>query len=83
MQGVVEHKQHSDAYDYVTMVCSGYSSSGSCTVWVPIFNHMPASWQVCVKGVDKNGKDAEGCIEIPEAEYAKYSEGSRYPRNGL
>lgn len=83
VEGVVVHKQHSDAYDYVTMMCIAHDpKTFACTGWMPISNHMPASWQVCVEGLDKNGKHAEGCIEIGEAAYGQYDEGSHYPRNG-
>lgn len=83
VDGVVAHKQHSDAYDYVTMVCGAYDSKTfACTVWIPISNHMPASWQLCVQGVDKNGKDAEGCIEVAQQTYDRYSEGSHYSARG-
>lgn len=82
VEGRVTHKQHSDAYDYVTMICAGYSTQGACTVWVPIFNHMPASWQLCIDGVDKNNKKASGCIEVPQETYSRYSEGSDYPKGG-
>jgi hypothetical protein len=82
VEGVVTHKQHSDAYDYVTMQCGAYGTNGGCTAYYPVFNHMPASWEVCVSGLDKNGKHAEGCIEVGESAYGQYDEGSHYPRNG-
>jgi hypothetical protein len=79
VSGKVSHKQHSDAYDYVTMSCVAYGKYG-CNAWVPIYNHMPASWQVCVDGVDKDGKDASGCIEVGEYRYGMYAEGDHYPK---
>lgn len=81
VEGRVSHKQHSDAYDYTTMICAAYGQYG-CTVWVPVFNHMPASWQLCIDGVDKNNNKASGCIEVTQETYGRYSEGSAYPRGG-
>lgn len=82
VEGVVVHKQHSDAYTYFTYPCVGYNARGMCTAYGIQPNFMPASWEVCVSGLDKNGKHAEGCIEVGEVAYSRYSEGSRYPRNG-
>lgn len=65
MSGTVEHKQHSDAYTYVTHPCIGWTmdrytstdakgrvssySSTRCIAWGTTVNHMPATWGICLK----------------------------------
>jgi hypothetical protein len=78
--GTVTHKQYSAAYDYITYMCITYGQYG-CTSYMPIFNHMPASYQICVDGTDKHGKQASGCIEMDPASYATYREGDHYPKD--
>lgn len=81
VSGTVVHRQYSAAYSYITYYCVSYDKNGLCAFNMPVSNHMPASYQVCVKGIDKKGKQAEGCIEVPPNEYAAYAEGDPYPRH--
>jgi hypothetical protein len=86
VEGTVTHKQYSAGYTYYTHPClmtsrykSGTNSYSSvCVLYGNTPNYMPASYQICVKGVDKNGKDAEGCWEVPPSEYARWREGDHF-----
>jgi len=78
VDGTVTHKQYSAAYTYFTHPCVSYDAKGSCRMYGIQPNYMPASYQVCVRGVDKNGEAAEGCWEVPPHEYAQWHEGDHY-----
>jgi len=47
--GYVIGKQHTDAYDWMDMQCFSYNDKGMCTMRVPIWHHVPESWEICVK----------------------------------
>lgn len=67
-------RHYEAAYDYWQNICVGYSSSGSCTVWVPILNHMPEEWLPTLR----NGTD-EGDREVTKQAYDACRPGSFYP----
>lgn len=76
--GYVEHKQHGDAYTYITMQCAAYDpKTFVCTVYVPIVNNMPATWELCLRD-DKDPKKT-GCREVGEVAWNKYQVGDHYP----
>lgn len=39
--GTVVGKTKTDAYTYISFICSAYNSQGMCTVQVPITNYVP------------------------------------------
>lgn len=53
--GYVTKKAHEPAYTYSQMICSGYSSKGYCTIWVPIIHNVPDHWRLDLKNGDKTG----------------------------
>lgn len=80
--GYVTHKQHSDAYSYDTTYCVAHMNVGSvpvCIAYDTVHNHVPASWQLCLKNEDDPKHPQHGCIEVPEDTYGQYREGDHYP----
>lgn len=53
-----------------------------CIAHVTHFNTMPATWQLCVDGVDKEGRKASNCWYTDPSEYDTWREGDHWPRNG-
>jgi len=53
--GVVVGKTKTDAYTYVSFICSAYDSKGFCTVQVPITNYVPDYYYLQVNA-DDDGK---------------------------
>lgn len=87
LSGTVEHKSYSAPYTYYTYPCMAYGTRrvGSttttyCMVYGLQANHMPARWQLCVKGPNKNGKIVSDCMETTPAEYDRYREGDQWPK---
>lgn len=50
--GTVTAKADNPAYYTTTLICSGYSTNGICTVWVPIGYTVPESWELRVHADD-------------------------------
>jgi hypothetical protein len=53
--GVVVGKTKTDAYTYISFICSSYDSKGFCTVQVPITNYVPDYYYLQVNA-DDDGK---------------------------
>ena len=77
--GTVTHKQHSDAYTYITTTCAGYDSRGLCTIYTTNIWTMPARWELCLENREDTSHDAEGCREVGEDAWHRYQEGDYYP----
>jgi hypothetical protein len=88
-QGVVEHKQHSSEVVYYTHPClswmrTPYKSGNTtyytetCLLYGTNRNVIPASWELCIKGPDEDGKETTGCIEVGEQRWHQYQEGDYY-----
>lgn len=76
--GYVEHKQHAVAYSYVTTYCGAYDAkTGACTVYIPVVNNMPATWELCLR--DDKDPQKTGCREVGEIAWNKYQVGDHYP----
>jgi hypothetical protein len=70
---------------YTTRVKSGNTyvtstrSSQYCVAHVTHFNTMPATWGLCLKGTDEDGKEASGCFDVDSGTWSRYPEGVHYP----
>lgn len=72
--GVVVDKKYHPPYEWVQSVCMAHSAKyGYCTMTVPIIQHEPARWELCL--VDG---DEEGCRNVDETTYHRYAIGSTY-----
>lgn len=81
--GVVEHKQHSSAYTYYTYPCISYRKDGSCVIHGTQANHMPATWELCLRAdPGDTDHDASGCIEVGEIAWNRFDENDHYPDGG-
>lgn len=59
---------------YYTQVCIAYTTH---------HNYMPATWRMCVEGLDEDGKKASDCFYVDEREYGQYSQGSHWVKTGV
>jgi hypothetical protein len=75
--GYIYQKQYSAPYDWVQMVCAGYDKNGLCTMNVPIMQHEPAHWRLCL--VDDKKADLKGCREVDPHTFDRYERGNHYP----
>lgn len=55
-------------------------TSQRCIAWGTRENVIPASWELCLDGIDVEGARATGCLDVPEAVWHSYAEGDTYPR---
>ena len=53
--GVVSGKYKTEAYSYISYICSAYDSKGFCTVQMPIVNDVPEYYYLKVNS-DEDGK---------------------------
>lgn len=53
--GVIVEKTYSEAYSYISFICSSYNAQGMCVVQVPITNYVPESYGYNVRE-DGTGK---------------------------
>lgn len=74
--GEVVSKHHEDAYYYTQMICSGYNTQGSCTVWVPITNHVDEKWIFTLE----NDEGKRGDVSVPKSDYDKVPLGTTYTK---
>jgi hypothetical protein len=76
--GYVLNKGHEAAYDWVQMICGAYGKYG-CTVYVPIVQHEPEHWTLCL--VDDKGSKSGTCRnrEVDAATWRQYATGQHYP----
>lgn len=72
--GVVVDKQYDPAYTYMQPICSAYNSSGQCSVWSHIPQHVEEQWTITFEGLTepKDGeeqKNKKRTIEVSEQFY--------------
>jgi len=77
-QGYVVRKPYSAPFSYWTSVCMSQDKNGWCTMAVPVQNHEPAHWKLCLRD-EQNGKVREGCMEVDRETYGHYAVGQHYP----
>lgn len=61
--GVIVSKRYTEAYQYISFICSSYNAQGICAVQVPITNYVPAYYYVGVK-VDTDGKTRDISVNL-------------------
>lgn len=63
----------SSTQTYYTQMCAAYTTH---------HNYMPATWRMCVEGLDEDGHKARDCFYVDEQEYGRYSQGSHWVKAG-
>lgn len=61
---------------YVTSRSTYYTSR--CVMHTVHTNYMPATYRMCVDGVDEDGKKASDCFYVNSSEFSRYQRGSHW-----
>jgi hypothetical protein len=63
---------------YVTSSSTQTYYTSRCVAHTMHMNYMPATWRMCVDGVDEDGKKASDCFYTDPTNFARYSKGSHW-----